>query len=172
MYPGKWAGVFPDKVAVIHAVTREQLTYKALNDRSNQLAQLLWDEGLRTGDHIAIFMENHLSYFEVVWAAFRSGLYLTTINRYLSDEERAEAAHLYRVLLKIKQEVETGNRNFQELQENARETLVNHGWIVDYVVLRQRDTLVPVQANDRNLIVLGAARLGITRLIDNLEMSI
>ena len=87
MYPGKWAGVFPDKVAVIHAVTREQLTYKALNDRSNQLAQLLWDEGLRTGDHIAIFMENHLSYFEVVWAAFRSGLYLTTINRYLSDEE-------------------------------------------------------------------------------------
>lgn len=100
------------------------------------------------------------------------GLALSSRNRYLSDEERAEAAHLYRVLLKIKQEVETGNRNFQELQENARETLVNHGWIVDYVVLRQRDTLVPVQANDRNLIVLGAARLGITRLIDNLEMSI
>ena len=100
------------------------------------------------------------------------GLALSSRNRYLSDEERAEAAHLYRVLLKIKQEAETGNRNFQELQENARETLVNHGWIVDYVVLRQRDTLVPVQANDRNLIVLGAARLGITRLIDNLEMSI
>jgi pantoate--beta-alanine ligase len=100
------------------------------------------------------------------------GLALSSRNCYLSDEERVEAAHLYRVLLKIKQEVETGNRNFQELQENARETLVNHGWMVDYVVLRQRDTLVPVQANDRNLIVLGAARLGTTRLIDNLEMSI
>jgi pantoate--beta-alanine ligase len=100
------------------------------------------------------------------------GLALSSRNRYLSDEERAEAAHLYRVLLKIKQEVETGNRNFQKLQENARETLVNHGWMIDYVVLRQRDTLAPVQVNDRNLIVLGAARLGITRLIDNLEMSI
>lgn len=100
------------------------------------------------------------------------GLALSSRNRYLSDEERVEAAHLYRVLLKIKQEVEIGSRNFQELQENARETLVNHGWMVDYVVLRQRDTLVPVQANDRNLIVLGAARLGATRLIDNLEMSI
>ena len=100
------------------------------------------------------------------------GLALSSRNRYLSDEERVEAAHLYRVLIKIKQEVEIGSRNFQELQENARETLVNHGWMVDYVVLRQRDTLVPVQANDRNLIVLGAARLGTTRLIDNLEMSI
>ena len=100
------------------------------------------------------------------------GLALSSRNRYLSDEERVEAAHLYRVLLKIKQKVEIGDRNFQELQENARETLVNHGWIVDYVDFRQRDTLVPVQANDRNLIVLGAARLGTTRLIDNLEMSI
>ena len=100
------------------------------------------------------------------------GLALSSRNRYLSDEERVEAAHLYRVLLKIKQKVEIGDRNFQELQENARQTLVNHGWIVDYVDFRQRDTLVPVQANDRNLIVLGAARLGTTRLIDNLEMSI
>ena len=100
------------------------------------------------------------------------GLALSSRNRYLSDEERAEAAHLYQVLSKIKQEIVTGNRNFHELQENARETLVNYGWKVDYIVLRQRDTLVPVQADDRNLIVLGAARLGTIRLIDNLEMSI
>jgi pantoate--beta-alanine ligase len=100
------------------------------------------------------------------------GLALSSRNRYLSNEERTEAAHLYQVLSKIKQEIETGNRNFHELQENARETLVNYGWKVDYIVLRQRDTLVPVQADDRNLIVLGAARLGTIRLIDNLEMSI
>ncbi len=99
-------------------------------------------------------------------------LELSSRNRYLSDEERAEAAHLYQVLSKIKQEIESGNRNFHELQENARETLVNYGWKVDYIVLRQRDTLVPIQADDRNLIVLGAARLGTIRLIDNLEMSI
>jgi len=100
------------------------------------------------------------------------GLALSSRNRYLSDEERAEAANLYQVLSKIKQEIEIGNRNFQELQENARAILVSHGWKVDYVVIRQRDTLVPVQVDDRDLIVLGAAQLGRTRLIDNLEMSI
>ena len=100
------------------------------------------------------------------------GLALSSRNRYLSDEERAEAANLYQVLSKIKQEIEIGNRNFQELRENARAILVSHGWKVDYVVIRQRDTLVPVQVDDRDLIVLGAAQLGRTRLIDNLEMSI
>ena len=87
MYPGKWAREFPDKAAAIHAVSGETLTYRALDDRSNRLAQLMWAQGLRPGDHVAIFMENHLAYFEVVWAALRSGLYLTTINRYLTDEE-------------------------------------------------------------------------------------
>ena len=100
------------------------------------------------------------------------GLALSSRNRYLSNEERTEAAHLYQVLSKIKQEIESGNRNFHELQANARETLVNYGWKVDYIVLCQRDTLVPVQSDDLNLIVLGAAQLGTTRLIDNLEMSI
>ena len=71
----------------MHSTTGEILTYAGLNDRSNQLAQLFCSEGLRAGDHVAVFMENHLSYFEVVWAALRSGLYLTTINRYLTDEE-------------------------------------------------------------------------------------
>ena len=71
MYPGKWALEFPDKAAAIHAVSGERLTYQELNDRSNQLAQLMWAQGLRPGDHAAVFMENHLSYFEVIWAALR-----------------------------------------------------------------------------------------------------
>ena len=87
MYPGTWAEQTPDKAAVIDAGSGEQTTYQQLDDRSNQLAQLLWDRGLRPGDHAAIFMENNLRYFEVMWAALRSGLYLTTINRYLTDEE-------------------------------------------------------------------------------------
>ena len=89
MYPGKWGIEFPDKPAVIHAVTGETLTYGELNKRSNRLAQLLWARGLRRGDHIALFMENNLRYFEVTWAALRSGLYLTTVNRYLTAEEAA-----------------------------------------------------------------------------------
>lgn len=87
MYPGTWAEQTPDKAAVINADSGEQITYKELNDRSNQLAQLMWDKGLRPGDHVAVFMENNLRYFDVMWAALRSGLYLTTVNRYLTDEE-------------------------------------------------------------------------------------
>ncbi len=87
MYPGTWSQQFPDKAAVINAATGEVVSYQTLDDRSNQLAQLMWAKGLRKGDHCAIFMENNLRYFEVMWAAFRSGLYITTVNRYLTDEE-------------------------------------------------------------------------------------
>jgi long-chain acyl-CoA synthetase len=87
MYPGHHAQATPDKAAVISARSGEVLTYSELDARSNQLAQLLWAEGLRRGDHIAVFLENHVRYFEVAWAAFRSGLYLTTVNRYLTAPE-------------------------------------------------------------------------------------
>ncbi len=107
---------------------------------------------------------------ETVRAA--DGLALSSRNHFLSDKERTEAVNLYKVLLKIKQEIEMGNKNFQGLQENAIEVLVSHGWKVDYISLRQCDTLFPIQADDRNMMILGAARLGTTRLIDNLELSI
>jgi len=89
MYPGLHAQNTPDKAAAIHARTGEVLTYANLDSRSNRLAQLFWSGGLRPGDHIAVFLENHLRYFEVAWAAFRSGLYLTTVNRYLTGPEAA-----------------------------------------------------------------------------------
>ena len=87
MYPGHWAKAFPDKPAVIDTASGLARSYGELNDRSNQLAQLMWQRGLRRGDHVSIFMENNLAFFDVVWAAFRSGLYLTTVNRYLTGEE-------------------------------------------------------------------------------------
>ncbi len=89
MYPGQWAKKFPDKPALIMAGTGETVTYGELDDRSNRLAQLLYKAGLRRGDHVAIFMENQARYMEVYWAAMRSGLYLTTVNRHLSAEEAA-----------------------------------------------------------------------------------
>ena len=89
MYPGVHSATMPDKAAVIIAETGETVTYSELDDRSNQLAQLWHSWGLRKGDHVAILAENHARYFEVFWAAMRSGLYLTTINRYLSPEEAA-----------------------------------------------------------------------------------
>ena len=87
MYPGHHAKIHPEKAAAIHARTGEVLTYAELDARSNQLAQLFWAEGLRRGDHVAVLLENHLRYFEVFWATFRSGLYLTTVNRYLTAPE-------------------------------------------------------------------------------------
>ena len=71
------------------AASGEVLTYAELNDRSNRLAQYLYAQGLRRGDHVAILMENNIRYMEVCWAALRSGLYFTAINRYLPADEAA-----------------------------------------------------------------------------------
>ena len=79
----------PDKPAMISADTGDVVTFKEMNDRSNRLAQLFHARGLRRGDHIAVLMENNLHFFEPVWAAYRSGLYLTTVNRYLPPDEAA-----------------------------------------------------------------------------------
>lgn len=87
MYPGTWAKQFPNKAAVINAATGETLSFAQLDARSNQLAHALWNSGLRPGDHLALFMENHLRFFEVLWAALRSGLYITAVNRHLTAEE-------------------------------------------------------------------------------------
>ncbi len=89
MYPAIYADKFPEKPAVINAGTGETITFGELNDRSNQLAQYLYKEGLRRGDHIAVFVENDVRFFECIWAAIRSGLYVTAINRYLTAEEAA-----------------------------------------------------------------------------------
>ncbi len=65
------------------------VTYGQLNDGSIRLARLLREMGLEPGDHFAIMMENHPRYCEVVWAAMRSGLYVTAINSHLTPSEAA-----------------------------------------------------------------------------------
>jgi long-chain acyl-CoA synthetase len=87
MYPGHWANIDPHRPAVIMGATGEAVTYAQLDEGSNRLARLFADAGLARGDHIALLMENHPRYFEVVWAALRSGLYLTPVNRHLAADE-------------------------------------------------------------------------------------
>ena len=89
MYPGAHAATMPDRAAAIRSDTGEALTYRDLDARSNQLAQLLHARGLRRGDHMALLMENRLDYFVVMWAAIRSGLVITAINRYLTAASSA-----------------------------------------------------------------------------------
>ena len=89
MYPGDYVDEQPDKPAIIMGQSGEVVSYRELDERSTQLARLLREVGLRAGDHIAVFMENHPRYLEVVWAALRSGLYVTPVNSFLTAPEVA-----------------------------------------------------------------------------------
>src|SRR5437879_5866424 len=89
MYPGTHAERVPDRPALVMGTSGEVVTYAQLDERSNRLAHLLRDAGLSRGDHMALFMENNPRYLEVVWAALRSGLYITAINSHLTAPEVA-----------------------------------------------------------------------------------
>jgi pantoate--beta-alanine ligase len=99
------------------------------------------------------------------------GLALSSRNRYLSAEERREAPRLREALLQVRQAVAGGDRNFEAIEFAADALLARHGWRVDYVVVRSRRTLLQPGPDERDLVVLGAATLGQTRLIDNLEVT-
>lgn len=100
----------------------------------------------------------------------RDGLAMSSRNNYLSAGEREEAVRLSRNLKHVKREIESGSRDFARLTEAARADLASHGWKVDYVELRNRSALAPPGPDDKDLVVLGAAWIGRTRLIDNLEI--
>ncbi len=87
MYPGAHAKTSPDKPAYIMAATGQIVTYRQLDQASNRGAHLFRRLGLRTGDTIAIFMENNAHFLEVCWAAQRSGLIYTPISSRLTAPE-------------------------------------------------------------------------------------
>ena len=87
MYPGALAKTIPEKPAYIMASSGETVTYGELDANSNRAAQLFWSLGLRPGDHIAFCLENHPRFFEICWAAQRSGLYFTAISSRLTRSE-------------------------------------------------------------------------------------
>ncbi|HEX6828763.1 MAG TPA: pantoate--beta-alanine ligase [Burkholderiales bacterium] len=98
------------------------------------------------------------------------GLALSSRNQYLSPRERQEAARLHKTVQWVKREVEGGRYDFRSIEAQASKNLDESGWNVDYVALRKRSTLAPAEPGDRQLVVLAAARLGATRLIDNVEV--
>ncbi len=100
------------------------------------------------------------------------GLALSSRNQYLSPVERTEATFLYLMLMEIRQALKNGAKNHAQLEEKAANELVSHGWQVDYVAIRSQKTLLAAKAGESELVVLAAARLGKTRLIDNIEVSL
>ncbi len=87
MHPFHHAKATPDKAAYIMAASGETVTYRELDERSNQGAQLFRALGVQPNDAIAIFMDNSPRYYEVLWAAQRSGLRFTCISSKLTVGE-------------------------------------------------------------------------------------
>jgi pantoate--beta-alanine ligase len=97
------------------------------------------------------------------------GLALSSRNGYLSDGERVEALRLSRTLRGVATAWKQGQRDVGALEAGAMRELAAHGWQPDYVVLRrQRDLGAPSEGEA--LVALAAAKLGRTRLIDNVEL--
>ncbi|WP_153716580.1 pantoate--beta-alanine ligase [Eikenella corrodens] len=98
------------------------------------------------------------------------GLALSSRNQYLSEAERKQAPQLYRELQAVVRAVENGNRDYAALEQQAAANLKQAGWQVDYVEIRHAGNLQVAHVGDSELVVLAAARLGNTRLIDNIEI--
>ncbi len=99
------------------------------------------------------------------------GLALSSRNAYLSPSARMEAAQLSRQLRQVAEAVRAGRRDLAELEARALLALRQRGWTPDYLTVRRsRDLLPPGPAGNEPLVVLGAARLDGTRLIDNIEV--
>lgn len=110
---------------------------------------------------------------ETVRAA--DGLALSSRNQYLSTEERGRAVFLYQTLQQTQQAILRGERDFERLEKQAVEALQAKGWSVDYVAVRNQSDLLPAAPAQGNLaqhelVILAAAKLGSTRLLDNVEV--
>ncbi|MEY3580307.1 MAG: hypothetical protein RI984_1411 [Pseudomonadota bacterium] len=102
------------------------------------------------------------------------GLALSSRNGYLSKDERTEAPTLYQQLNEVALVVRDGHINLNQLEIQAQEKLSARGWLPDYIAIRKQSDLQKPTAEDLEqqvpLVVLAAAKLGSTRLIDNLEI--
>ena len=98
------------------------------------------------------------------------GLALSSRNQYLSEADRSEAIFLYKILQGMQLAILQGERDVERLQQQAVETLIARGWSAEYVAVRNRSDLLPASQSQRDLVILAAARLGNTRLLDNIEV--
>ena len=100
------------------------------------------------------------------------GLAMSSRNQYLSEAERAVAPQLHAALETIGAELQDGQRNFEDLENDARNTLQAAGFVPDYVAIRRAENLEPPDRDCDEIVVLAAAHLGKARLIDNIVVTI
>ena len=99
------------------------------------------------------------------------GLAMSSRNLYLSAEERKTAPMLYQMLLSIREQIRQGEKQFDRLTWQATEKLNQAGWQTDYLVVCPQNQLQSEPVWGTPLVILAAAKLGTTRLIDNLEIN-
>ena len=101
-----------------------------------------------------------------------SGLATSSRNQYLNTAQLDRAATIYQTLQQAAQDIETGARDFAVIGSQGAATLNEAGFKTDYFTVCNAETLMPATAEDRDLVILTAAALGETRLLDNIEISL
>jgi len=97
------------------------------------------------------------------------GLAMSSRNSRLTSDQRRLAPALYQCLVHVREQLEQGSREFATLESEAMERLKQEGFLPEYVAIRRITDLEKPEPSDRKLVILTAARLGSTRLIDNLQ---
>jgi pantoate--beta-alanine ligase len=100
----------------------------------------------------------------------KDGLAMSSLNQYLTADERTIAPELYAALTRAVERISAGERDFASIEEAELETLRGAGFRPDYFTVRDAKSLIAPNGNSQHLVVLVAARLGKARLIDNLQM--
>jgi pantoate--beta-alanine ligase len=100
-----------------------------------------------------------------------SGLAMSSRNSYLSQAQKMNAATLNTCLKQIVDSIQQGNTDFIGLEQASAQNLNKNGWLTDYISVRSARTLLPATKEDTALVVLAAAKIGNTRLIDNIEFT-
>ena len=114
----------------------------------------------------------NLKVFGVATSREDDGLAMSSRNQYLNDSERKLAPPLYNKMQQMAAEIKAGRRDFSTLTQTYLSQLAELDFHPDYLELRSVETLLPPSHEDKHLVLLAAAFLGKTRLIDNLQISI
>lgn len=101
-----------------------------------------------------------------------NGLAMSSRNNNFSADEKIKAAQLNLTLREVVKAVQLKPHDFAKIEQNAMDKLSKQGWLVDYIAIRSSITLQPASKVQKNLVVLGAAKLSNTRLIDNIEFEL
>lgn len=100
------------------------------------------------------------------------GLAMSSRNHYLTEQERQKAPTLYQCLAQMSEDIQLGRRDFSQLVSQCKTHLAEAGFKIDYIEVRSSNTLLSPGHEDKELVILAAAFLGKTRLIDNIQVTL